>query len=249
MSTAQDLLNNVLRALRRDVLTTASTTNSYHLLLLQYLNIAKSNIEQQWPWMSLRQTVTVTVTASTQTFTLSAAGAADIDVIEGSRLLYVKRSQFGDADVVLSEREAGAQPQAFDVTDSDERCLTEMTWEEFERLQLTDAGETDTYPQYFALRYTGGYYQLGIWPMTTSTRTIKMRFAVPQADIPNTAMTAYTLTIPSLPVWLRALWMAAQERGEDVGRPLSVLDLEAQDALYYALNRERTSQDNTLVPI
>jgi hypothetical protein len=249
MSTAQDLLNNVLRGLRRDVLTSASTTNSYHLLLLQYLNVAKSQIEQLHPWMANRQTVTVTLPASTQTVTLSAAGAADVDVIEGSRLLYVKNSSYGDGEIILAEKEAGAQPQVFDTTSSSEYALSEMSWEKFERLRLTDDGETDTYPQYFALRYTGGYYEMGVWPMATGQRTLSMRFAIPQADIPNTAMTAYTLQIPSQPVWLRALLMAAQERGEDVGRPVPDLNDDAKDALYFAINRERSDEDNTVIPV
>lgn len=247
MSTAQDLLNNVLRGLRRDVLTTASTTNSYQLMLLQYLNIAKSQIEQKWAWMALRQTVTVTIAASTQVFTLSAAGAADVDVIEGSRLLYEKHSQFGDSEV--ADKDGGAVPQVWDTTDSDEYRLEEIPWEQFERLRLTDDNETTDKPQAFALRYTGGYYQLGLWPMASGSRTLSMRFVIPQADIPNTAMTAYTLTIPSQPVWMRALWMAAEERGEDVGRPLSTLEREADDSLFYALDRERTEYDNTISPI
>jgi hypothetical protein len=45
---------------------------------------------------------------------------------------------------------------------------------------------------------------------------------------------------------MRALWMAAQERGEDTGRPLSTLEQEYMDSEYYAYLRERGVEDNTM---
>jgi hypothetical protein len=246
MATAQGLLNNVLRGLRRDIV--SGTTNSYHLLLIQFLNIAKDTLEQKWDWHALRSTVTVTVTASTETFTLSAAGAADIDVGDKARLLYEKHVMYanGAQTIETSEISAGAQPQVFDVSDSTEYRMQEIPWERFERLRLTDDGETTAKPQYFALRRVSGFYQLGIWPMASGSRTLKMRFVIPQAVIPSADMEAYTLSIPDGPVWMRALWMAAQERGEDTGRPLSTLEQEYMDSEYYAYLRERGVEDNTM---
>ena len=137
MATALDLLNNVLRGLRRDVLQATSTTDAYQLMLIQYLNLAKDRIEEQWDWQALRQTVTVTLAANTQTYTLKVTGgSSDIDVPDNSRLLYEKHVQYGFLDMRLesSQRTFGSAPQVFDVTSAAEVRLDEIPWEQFEEI-------------------------------------------------------------------------------------------------------------------
>lgn len=248
--TALALLNKVLRGLRRDVLTSTSTTNSYHLLLLQFLNSAKEELEDTWDWHALRQTVTVTLSASTVDYALTAAGPADVDVTPRSRLLYEKPQQPG---VVSNETESstcsyGSLPQVFDTTESTEFRLTELSPEQMERLHFTDNDETNK-PSHFALYRDSTSLRMKVWPTPSGTRTLKMRFVIPQTDVPATAMSSYTLNIDDRSVWTRALHTATQERGEDVGRPLSQLDREAQDALFLALDREKLNSDMTGYPI
>ena len=250
MATAQSLLNNVLRGLRRDVLDATSTTSSYHMLLLQYLNVAKDRIEEQWDWQVLRTTVTVTLSAGTSTYALTAAGPADVDVGPRSRLLYEKPVIYGgeEGGIETTDYVAGSLPQVFDVTDSNEFRLDERSPEQIERLHFTDNDETGT-PSEFSLHNDASNMVLRVWPTPSATRTIKMRFVIPQAEIPSTAMTAYTLSIADRPIWLRALVMAAEERGEEASRPLAAIDRDAEDALYLAIERERGPQDNTGYPL
>lgn len=244
MATALTLLNETLTGLRRDRLTTISTTDAYHLLLLQFLNRGKQLAEQAWDWDVLRTTVTVTLSASTFTYTLSSAGAADTDVTRKSRLLY---EQSGDYEVNESSIAAsGSQPQVFDVTDSDEHRLKEMSWEQLERLRFVDDDDTNDKPEYFAVRKTGTYQELAVWPAPTGARTLKMRFVIPQSDIPNLFMTSYTLSIPAEPVWTYAVWRAANERGENVSRSLEELRMDKDDALYLAITEEQGMEDNTI---
>jgi hypothetical protein len=250
--TALGLLNKVLRGLRRDVQSSTTTTDSYQLLILQYLNSAKEEIEDGWDWHALRQTITVTVSASTSEYALTAAGPADVDVTERSRLLYEKPSvgDYGMATTIESSSYGpGALPQVFDVTDSTEYRLTEVSPERMERLHFTDNGETGQ-PELFALYRDADNLIMKLWPTPSGSRTIKMRFVIPQTDIPSTSMTGYQLLIDSRAVWTKALHVAAQERGEDTGRPASALEREAQDALFLALDRERLPYtDNSGQPI
>lgn len=250
MSTALALLNNVLRGLRRDVVTATSTTNSYHLLLLQFLNSAKEELEDSWDWHALRQTVTLTISSGTSDYALTEAGPADVDVTPRSRLLYEKPQQPG---AVYGETETstftyGSLPQVFDTTDSTEYRLTELSPEQMERLHFTDSDET-AQPTHFAIYRDSTSLRVKVWPTPSGTRTWKMRFVIPQSEIPSTAMTSYTLKIDPRSVWTKALTTAYEERGEEAGRPLTTVDREAQDALFYALDREKLNSDMTGYPI
>lgn len=252
MATAQDLLNNVLRGLRRDVITATSTTNSYHLLLLQFLNLAKDRIEEQWDWHALRTTVTLTLAASTTSYSLTGTGASDTAVSDRSRLLYERPARYayesGGASMETTDRIAGSVPQVFDVTDAAESRLDEISPEQMERLHFTDNNETNL-PSYFSLSRSAGVITVRIWPTPSAIRTLKMRFVIPQAVIPSTAMTGYTLSIPDRAVWLSALMKATEERGEEAGRPLATIERDYNDALYMALDRERLDSDDTGYPV
>jgi hypothetical protein len=240
MATALTLLNNVLRGLRRDAVAAITTTDAYHLLLLQFLNRAKRDLEDKWDWQALRSTESLSLSASTQTVT--------VNINVRSRLLYRKPSHQGGWHE-SSMKTQGSQPQVFDTTDSTEYQLTEISWEKFEALRLTDDDDTQTRPQYFALRRTGTALEMAFWPMTTGTRTISARFVVPQADIPNTFMTNFTLSIPDAPVWTRALQYAIEDRGEGVGRRTEFLKDEADNAEYLATEPEMHPDDKTVMPL
>lgn len=252
MLTALGLLNKVLRGLRRDVLATTTTTDSYQLLCLQYLNASKEELEDRWDWHALRQTVTVTLSAATSEYELLESGPADVDVTPRSRLLYEK-PMLGDGgiatEVESSSYGPGAQPQVFDVTDSAENRLSEISPERMERLHFTDDNDAGN-PCHFALYRDAANLILKVWPTPSGTRTLKMRFVIPQTEIPSTSMNGFQLKIDDRAVWAKALHTAAQERGEDVGRPLSALELEASDALFLALDREKLPySDNSGQPI
>jgi hypothetical protein len=247
MATALTLLNNTLTGLRRDRLTTVSSTDAYHLLLLQFLNRGKQLAEQAWDWEALRTTVTVTLSASTYVYELSSGAAADTDVTRKSRLLYEQSRRYERNE--SSVHNSGDMPQVFDVTDSDEHRLDEVSWEQLERMRFTDDDNTDTKPTCFALRKKADYHELAVYPAPTGARTLKMRFVIPQADIPNLFMTSYTLSVPAEPVWTYAVWRAAKERGENVSRPLDELELDHTDALYLAMTEEMGMDDFTVNPV
>ena len=251
MATAQTLLNNVLRGLRRDILQTDVTTSSYHMALLQFLNVAKERIEEQWDWHSLRATVTLTVTAGVTEYALTSAGPADVDVNDRSRLLYERPARSSDeygSSIETSDRVSGSLPQVFDVTDSSEHRLVEISPEQMERLHLTDDNEQNT-PTHFSLHRDADNMIVKLYPTPGATRSIKMRFVIPQDGIPSVDMEDFILSVPSRPVWLSALIMAIEERGQEASRETGAIDREYQDALYLALDREKLSTDLTSYPV
>jgi hypothetical protein len=238
VASTQDLLNKVLIGLRKDTIATTSVTSAYHLLLLQFLNTAKEEVENAWDWQALRTTITQAVVQGTTSYTLSG-------VTPRSRLLYERPAYDGTCETSL--RVNGALPQVFDVTDTTEYRLMEMTPERVERLHFLDNDE-QALPTSFALVRTATGVTLRLYPTPSSARTLKLRFVVPQDDLGSTAITSNSLSVPATPVWLRALELANEERGEEIGQAEGSLIGRAQLALYNAIAAERTDADDTGFP-
>lgn len=66
------LINAVLRRLREDEVT-AYNESDYSLLIGDFVNEAKREVEDAWDWTALRQDITVTCVASQQDYTLTNA--------------------------------------------------------------------------------------------------------------------------------------------------------------------------------
>jgi hypothetical protein len=241
MATALDILNKVLVGLRQDTLASGSTETStkYGLLILQFINEAKEEIEESWEWHSLRQTVTVT--GSTALLTLTSAGDADVDTNERSRLLY-EREGGGE----YAGRGWGDQPQVFDVTDAEHR-LQEVSWERMERLHFQDNDGTSD-PCYFAIRNDGSNLYMKVWPTPADSRTYKLRLYIPEAEVASDALDT-TITIPARPLYLKAQLKANRERGEEISAPGAVNEMDFVDALAVAIQREMSMADTTSHPV
>ena len=242
----QQLIDKVLQGLRQyDLLLgsgTTSTTDNYILMILQFVNEAKEEIEEcGWPWQALRNTVTLTLSASTVSYALTAAGPADTDTNDRSRLLY--------ESVVASGHEGFRDfeddlPQVFDVTTSAEVRLTEVPLETMERWHLTDSDETGS-PTYFAIWSDGTNLNLKVWPIPDATYTLKLRIFIPQSEVASDGLDT-TVKAPGRPIWTRALVKANAERGEELSRPGGDLDRAAMDALGTAAGKEQTQTDQTV---
>lgn len=245
--TTRALLNKVLRGLRQYSLliddSTTSVSDDYILTLLQFLNEAKEECEENWPWMALRQTITVTLdTRSSGEYTLTSAADADVDTNDRSQLLYENVTIHGSMESFRNTDRS--LPQVFDVTDSSEERLREITQEKMERYHFQDNDESGQ-PVYFALYHSADSLKLKIWPISDAAYTLKLRIFIPQAELSDTDITT-ELSIPSRPVWLKALLKANAERGEELGRPDSELAQAYLDALAVATAREMTKADSTV---
>jgi len=247
MANTRDLTNKVLRGLRQFGLiigsSVASVTDDYLLMIIQFVNEAKEEIEEAgWPWQALRQTVTLTLASGTSEYDIETAGQADVDTNDRTRLLYENVSAFGTSEGFYNGM--SSQPMVFNTTTSDEYRLTEYTQEQIERLHFTDSDETDQ-PQYFTLYTDGDSMKMKVWPTPDATYTLKLRMFVPQAELSNTDLTT-TLSIPQRPVWTKALLKANQERGDELGSPGSTLHTAYLDAHGAATGKEMTPADQTV---
>ena len=67
-----NLMNNVLRRLREDEVTTV-TANTYSKMVSDYINDAKKIVEESNDWSALRDTIVVSTTASDNSYSLTDA--------------------------------------------------------------------------------------------------------------------------------------------------------------------------------
>ena len=74
-----DLINNVLRRLREDVVTTANETD-YSALIGDLVNDAKKLVENSYDWTALRNTITVNTVDGTDIYSLT--GSGDLAVVK-----------------------------------------------------------------------------------------------------------------------------------------------------------------------
>jgi hypothetical protein len=65
-----DIVNNVLRRLREDEVTTVAS-NAYSKMVSDFINDAKQLVENAWDWSNLRSTLTITTAADDYTYSLT----------------------------------------------------------------------------------------------------------------------------------------------------------------------------------
>lgn len=71
--TLLETVNGILRRLREDAVSdTADTT--YSKMIVDFVNDAKTLVENAWDWTALRDTITVTTVASTTNYSLTGSG-------------------------------------------------------------------------------------------------------------------------------------------------------------------------------
>ncbi len=231
------LINKVLLGLRKDQLNTATTTLAggpdYPKLILQWLNQAKNDVEEAWDWNQQKSSVDVTGVGAQFQYTLISSGDSNTTVPNNSRLVY---------ENIGPQRVA----RCHDITDSDQTFRLEEKGVEWISRQNLEHTDKVTEPLYFSVGDLGGAddnMRFQVHGKPSGVRTWRLRFYIVQAALSETALTT-VLEVPGRPVWLRALFYANQERGEEAGRPGSELDKAATDALTHAIARQ--GDDDTM---
>lgn len=93
-----ELVNNVLRRLREDTVSTVTET-AYTTIVGDIVNDAKRQVEDSWDWSALRETINVSTSSGTQEYSLTGTGnrATIIDAqnVTDSFFLHPRSQQWG----------------------------------------------------------------------------------------------------------------------------------------------------------
>lgn len=199
-----------------------SIQDDYHRLVGTFVNLIKEEIESATQWRALTQSLTASVTGATNSAVITGA-------TERSSLLYIEKNIPGHP-----------VPLVFDITDTNnvvplrELPLAEVRY----RQDLESTTTVSTAPGWFAIDDTSGdSVNILVYPTPTTTRTIKVYMAVPQARLTDDDLDV-AIKIPTLPLELGAIWWALEERGEELGQSNIFTEERYRNALDAAVSRD-----------
>jgi len=195
--TKLQLVNRILRRLREDEATTTADT-SYTKLIVDFINEAKREVEDEWDWLNQRATTIITTVASTFRYTLTGSGDR--------------------ARLIIDPNKGSPWLDIFDTTNDNQLKLApSAAW--MTRQKLFDS-PTNGQPLWVDIPGTDGTdLFLDIEPTPDAVYVVHVQMSKPQADFGQTAADdATTLTVPDYSVFLRSLELARDERGEDVNQ-------------------------------
>lgn len=235
------LVNRVLRRLREDAVT--DFTEEYTALVADFVADAHEYVRTAHDWSIFDQEVSVPLIASTRTYDLSADTGDGGNVYLGDPVVTTEATlRYLDNAPVASWFESHAATQG--------QPIRQISWSQYQTFYNVDTSQEGTQPMYFALRKTADGWEMAVWPTpSVSDGEVRMLWTIPEAplDVDATDAVSVVVDLPYRPVFLRALYFALNERGEEIGEPGGKAETQADDALTTAkeldlLNNSRTNR-------
>ena len=214
MATQLNIVNDVLRRLREDTVSTL-VGNDYSQLIAMFLNDAKEDLEDMWFWTVNEKEIDTTITSD---------GARTYDLTATTDRSFLIRSVPDNV------------PMAFDITTDENGQLYDIPLKELRRWRNTFAGTPDDLasPAFFAIvpDSDGRGYTLELKQGSSTARSWRTYWYAPQAELAvvTAADESTEILLPERPVFLRTLFYALNERGEEMGEPGGIAERKAESA-------------------
>ncbi len=255
--TATALINRVLNSLRNNAnqITSTPVTDSYQLMILEFFNEVKQEVEDAINWRSLWQTFTVTIPAGS--YYAAIAGSNERSRVIRAPIKGGGMSQAGYAPAIMASDKVAAL--VFDTTSpttSGQFPLYEMPLPLLLfNVQNTNAQQVQQ-PQFFAIgqgnadngQANTDMMVLYVYPPVNTQRTVTVTMAVPQGDFLASTMAdpngQTDVTVPNYPVIMGLQWMAREERGEELGPSSAYSEEKYREVLDDAVSIENVEQGN-----
>lgn len=219
MSTLLEITNKVLRRLREDQVT--DLTADYSALIASFVADIAQEVNEAGPsWSALDAEVDVTLSAGTATYALT--GTTNKSTLlysaDGSPLVW----SFIDSNDVYGQDIIQLDPNSMESLYENNRTLSNLI------------------PSHFSIaaNSTNTNLTLTVWPRPSATRYIRTFFNTPEAELSVTTDANTSIKVPNRPVYLGALFMAFNERGEEIGEPGGILEQRYNKALGAAVEEE-----------
>lgn len=225
--TQLQIINRVQRRLRETETASVATTD-YSMLLGDFLNDVIGEMNDDHDWSQLDVEEEVSVVAGTIDYTLTVPNDAVLRFLGNDPLAYM----FDDG------------------SDETGEALILVNKQYMQACRYADSQTTSADPIYFALvpDNTSNTLTLQIYPEPEETRTIKLKFWVksPELEVDGTDDTT-VIYIPTQPLYLGTLFLALNERGEELGEPGGVAETrytKSKDSAIYTdmITRGRTNE-------
>lgn len=219
-----ELINKVLRGLRER--TVSDLAADYTLLVGQFVNEAKDEVERAWKWKALRTDITFNTVSGTQDYSLGTGGVGTGGTTtQKSTLVYNDRGE----------------PQLFVTTEGSEGRLTEVPRERHKE-EIAYGESSNQSPSLFSQKRSSTGITLSLYPKPDGVYAMQGTFYIPQDEL---SVYSTTISCPAEPVWKLALALAASERGGGMGESVPKLEARAYQALWAAITDESESCELT----
>ena len=206
--TVKDMVNKILTRMRESTVGSINSTDQSSAIL-RFVNDAKREVEDNFNWTALQDSVTVTTSAGTHTYTLE---QGSVYTNQRSRVVDVFNDTTDVRLIAVPYDYARRQSQ----TTNDEQA---------EPVHFAVAGYTATQS-----------LQIRFYQTPDAAYSMVVEIVDPQEDLNADAQ--YT-KVPWYPVYLRALALAIRERGEDEGEQYSEVQRAFQQAIGDAIAYEQ----------
>lgn len=206
MTTYNDMINSVLIRMREPTVATPGE-NDYSLLIGEFVNESKREVEDAWKWNALRTTVTVTTADGVNNYAMTVAGRD----MSRWKLQHPKLS-------------------VYNVTNLAEMTRINSLVGKRALLGTTDKGQPEQY--YFEGANASGDPLITFFRVPDAIYSINVEMVLPESDFTSGGE---IIKIPHYPVMLSAYAKAIAERGEDNGNTHGEALQKAQLALADAI--------------
>lgn len=231
MSDQVTIVNNVLHELREDPITSVGDTD-YSGLIARFVNRAIHTLEDiNHHWAVYITEIDLTVLADDATISYDLTTTTD-------------------RSVLLRDTNNDMLPAAYDITSNEVGQLYDCPYSELlkQRALTNDTSKTVTNPKNFAVIADSdgrGWTIKVIWPVTSieSARTWRTYWYVPQGKLTVDGTDDNTeVKLPASPIELYTIYLALNERGEEMGQPGGLAFQAYIDSIGSALDRDRQTQ-------
>ena len=228
MATQLNIVNDVLRRLREDEVSSVATS-AYATLMAMFLNDAKEDLEDEWFWAVNEISIDTSITSD---------GARTYDLTSTTDRSFLIR-QINDQT-----------PHAYDVTTNQNGQLMDIPLKRLQQVRDTYRGTVPDVeaPREFAITpdSDGRGYTLTLAQGATSARTWRTYWYAPQAELALDGTADNTgIVLPERPLFLRTLYYALNERGEEMGEPGGIAERKSDKAATAAKEIDMQVQKKT----
>lgn len=234
MATLLAITNKVLKRLRED--TVADLTDPYAALIASYVADIAAEVGESFAWEVFNDWHTTTLTSAGE-YTLAAGTGYGLIPNNKSTLLFMPNGQ----------------PQCWlydGLSDNTGQVLTYVDPTEMQRLRSADWGSRAASPTWFTIEpeADGDTVRLVIHPYPNAAavgKLVDLRLNTPQPELDPATDANTDLILPERLLRLGALYLALNERGEEVGEAGSIAERRYLNALAAAIENEIRARERT----
>lgn len=232
--TLLEVLNKVLRRLREDEVM-VSTNTAYTQLVADFISDIYDEAQEDHDWSGLTHDLEFDTVASQRIYDLGNTIANGGDAANSN-------ARVTSLDSEITTNEYGG-PNAYifvDGTDDEGSPLTIIDDATMYGKFNTDRSN-DSDPCWMSVRQNsqGNGLEVQLYPVPDAARKIRIQFFTPADTLLSDGTDdATTILIPPRPVFLGALYLALNERGEEIGEPGGIAESRYRAALGAAIETD-----------